>query len=395
MWAALKSDLQEFVHTVAEESSTALSAIDSQLIGDEPRPQNDDNNEVVMDEEGNVLYDGNIEPPLIDLILDVYCSANVNFDEENLYNILNENEDVKTCFGELVPNKMEIEEFYSRLIMLQEQRDDDKPANVLKSMQNLVEEAVRAVAPFNQVGRPPFVMNTAVDEDVGSEDGKSNQKEMCSNENKRSEMKLIMSQVEAERDVLHQTIQMQKNELKMMQEEKMKDKRLDEMQSLLNNKDKELECMKENIKEEDHKKILERITEIEVSLSNNEEELARKNEDLEVLKGQNDEYDLVITKLNEELRIARLEIMELQKNLDKATIIQDEFEALKKQLEDSNTTDTKVKEEDGTSSPSVCSSVANVSNDEATAQLKVDDNINDDDDDDDWGDAWGDDPDDV
>lgn len=59
MWTTLRSDLREFVSTVAEESTSALAAIDSQLsAADEGQLQKKENKEVgvILNDDGNITY---------------------------------------------------------------------------------------------------------------------------------------------------------------------------------------------------------------------------------------------------------------------------------------------------------------------------------------------------
>jgi len=283
MWTALRSDLSEFVSTVAEESTSALTAIDNKLTSEVTT--SDEKKSVVIDNDGNVIYteedDNDIDQNegddwgLNELILQLendkntYTTLEYTDEEMELLNnfknqqedgegnesfviplpkeeILKQKPNVADIYNELVPTNITADQFWERyyircFIPAQQQEEDDTPANkMISSLFNFAKGAAQQLKEDVQNSRPPFVLNSAVDEedeeelgwdsDEENEDEKpdsslglllgSNSKQQEEENNYQEQLDQItqnyeerITQLEEERDVLHQTIELQRNEI--------------------------------------------------------------------------------------------------------------------------------------------------------------------------------------
>jgi len=262
MWSALRTDLREFVSTVAEESTNALTVLDSNL----SRSDNEQS-EVIPHEDGNVTYLSKSSVEDIDeqkkeeeeqFILNLEqdlrtYTEELTEQEQGLINvnglstmdkeaILEKKLHVKEIYGRIVNSKNESEEvtlteedFWLRYYVRcyrhfnldegeQSGEDEESPGNqVISGIFKFMEGAARQL---DDMQRPPFVLNTAVDEEEDeelaweSDDDEDEVEEEQEIENggkneQETEQKYDdkCKQLEEERDALHQTVELQRDEI--------------------------------------------------------------------------------------------------------------------------------------------------------------------------------------
>eukprot|EP00549_Striatella_unipunctata_P004445 CAMPEP_0118706566 /NCGR_PEP_ID=MMETSP0800-20121206/20638_1 /TAXON_ID=210618 ORGANISM="Striatella unipunctata, Strain CCMP2910" /NCGR_SAMPLE_ID=MMETSP0800 /ASSEMBLY_ACC=CAM_ASM_000638 /LENGTH=514 /DNA_ID=CAMNT_0006609133 /DNA_START=153 /DNA_END=1697 /DNA_ORIENTATION=+ len=227
MWAALRSDLKEFVSSVAEETSGALDAIDNQL----GASNSEDSRPFFSPQSAyqgrnfftSGLYDDALELPSLEEELERFRNLEDTYtlpldeQDEDVKNFLatfvvkDKTEDIavlleahpetiKRLFEELVPTTVAYNDFWTRYYYRcdeeriqsewekEEKRASEATAEAIRggmdSVKSVLGGAVKVVSNiasdstnltgnkgfFGAPGRPPFVMNTAVDEDEGDED---------------------------------------------------------------------------------------------------------------------------------------------------------------------------------------------------------------------------------
>lgn len=401
MWAALKTDFREFVSTVAEESSTALSAIDAKIqsIDIEGGKRSDD---VVVDEDGNVIYENDDEDteedtPLWELILATVPHTDdeeIPFDGDDLLEILR-NDEVQEAYALLVPEKLTRDEFYTRYVTLtseaSEEEEEDGAKKVMTSVMNFAESIGRAVAPIQGGPRPPFVLNTALDEDDEEEWEEDNAKN-------NSEVEIRLKQLEEEHAALHQTVELQRKELEGMHKEKAT------LTDAVSDKERELTAVKAAL-DGDQKTLVETIGEREATISRLEREADAATAALKQRDEEGERYKSIIKGLEDELSVLR-EVMsakdaELADIHQKTDPLAKEVESLKRILEGCKTTVTE--KDDDTASRASPNSMVKVNPEDAVKTPPVSGTFSEslptkkvtDDEEDDWGDAWGDEEDDL
>lgn len=278
MWSALRTDLREFVSTVAEESTNALTALDSTLVV--RNKENNETGEVILHEDGEISYDpssSNMEivesrneeekERLLNLEKDMKTYTEELTEEEKNFD-LNEVSSIDTEY--ILKNKSHVKDIYDLLInsenegneetgedlvteeefwlryyarcyqyykIEEDQNDDDEesPGNrVISGIFKLMEGAARQLDAATDSQRPPFVLNTAVDDDDDEEelawdddddeDDEEEEKEGEEHQNlvdtqKQMEQEIEQkynekcTQLEEERDALHQTVELQREEI--------------------------------------------------------------------------------------------------------------------------------------------------------------------------------------
>jgi len=281
MWTALRTDLREFVSTVAEESTNALTALDSTLVvrNKENNDENNETGEVILHEDGEVSYvpsSSNVEideskneeekERLFNLEKDMKTYTEKLTEEEknfdlnevssidteyilktrshlkDIYDLLinSENEGGEETGEDLVTEEEFWLRYYARCYRYytieedQNDEDEESPGNrVISGIFKLMEGAARQLDAATDSQRPPFVLNTAVDDeddeeelawDDDDEDDEEEEKEGGEHQNlidtqKQMEQEIEQkydekcTQLEEERDALHQTVELQREEI--------------------------------------------------------------------------------------------------------------------------------------------------------------------------------------
>lgn len=305
MWNALKADFQEFVSTVTEDTSNVLSKLDSGMDTNEDGVHDDDVGEEAGDdavenqkmanmadhrelkEIMTLLRDhpGTYTEPLTDEddkeAVDEYLkNFSIESKTDEIAEVLKEHEEtVKKHFEELCPTQVSYGDFWARYFyrcdeeriarQLAEETERARQARAeayeagVKSVTNFFGGAVAAVANtlapeakdgedgnaggginfFGAKGRPPFVMNTAVDESGDDDDLQGEEEEELGwddddeedlgfdQDTPRSErtteqieftdkvsedLKEKLKQAIEERDLVQQTVQLQAEEIRSL-----------------------------------------------------------------------------------------------------------------------------------------------------------------------------------
>jgi len=217
MWGALKSDLNEFVSTVAGDTSEALNRMDENFPDGEGKEQLSTAAEerlrrMEMHEtfESPLISEDDPEPYKED-VKEFLADFSIDDKTDEIAKLLEENPDtLKLCFEALVADKVSYADFWERYfyrcdedrIALEIEEEEKEQAAAreaafqsLSSVGNLLGGAVKAAASslvdngksdnsysmtpnqsttpgiFGASGRPPFVMNTAEDEEEDEELG--------------------------------------------------------------------------------------------------------------------------------------------------------------------------------------------------------------------------------
>merc|ERR1712176_1275907 len=166
------------------------------------------------------------------------------------------------------------------------------------------------MGPLKGDTRPPFVMNTVVDEEeLGWDDEEEEDVDDVCEEDEDWQAKL--GQVEEEKDVLHQTIELQRKELEGLNVEKVK------LMTSVEDKSKELDSIKTSLGG-DQKDFIEKIAEQEVSIKGLERESMKKDEEIKLLKEQNQDYEGLLKKMNEEITGMKKDLNEKDKKIEEA-----------------------------------------------------------------------------
>ena len=211
MWSTLRSDLSEFVSTVTEDTTTALNKIDANFDDDD----NEQKEQATTPEEEEALrrmklpetYTAPLEPSALgeeeqsgeedndddDALKEVeeYLeSFSIDSKTDEIAKLLEEHPDtLKAQFEQLVPTTVTYEEFWQRyfyrcdvdrITREWDEEGDDDGDGPINALGNLLGGAVKAVSarmgeddlaetPVSGIfhggtGRPPFVLNSAVDE---------------------------------------------------------------------------------------------------------------------------------------------------------------------------------------------------------------------------------------
>ncbi|CAB9515218.1 expressed unknown protein [Seminavis robusta] len=293
MWNALRSDFQEFMTTVTEDTSNVLTKLDAGMDDDETPEEEQDNttttpkdatpptNHRELREIMTLLrsHPGTYTEDLAEeddqtALQEFLKDFDVNNHTTEIAQILEAHPDtVQTQFETLCPTQVSYEEFWKRYLyrcnedrmarQLQEETAREREAAIeagVTSVANFVGGAVAAVtntiAPpstnneddginfFGAKGRPPFVMNTAVDEsgddtdlqkdedeeeelgwddddddddDFQDEDGVVTTGQIEFTDKVAEDLKEQLKQAIEERDQIQQTVHMQAEEIKSLQ----------------------------------------------------------------------------------------------------------------------------------------------------------------------------------
>lgn len=334
MWNALRSDLQEFVSTVTEDTSNVLSKLDAGMAEGDAGENGEDGaqtegtkspkhqvNHAELNEIMKLLRDhpGTYTEDLADeddkeAVEEYLKNFSIEAKTDEIAEVLKDQEDVQKQFEELCPTQVAYEEFWKRYFyrcdedriakQLQEETERARQARAeaiedgIKSVTNFFGGAVHAVAStiapeaeagdtpnsqqaginfFGAKGRPPFVMNTAVsesggdeeeeEEELGWDDDDDEDFDDVGDESKDTATEQIeftdkisedlqdkLKQAIEERDQIQQTVQMQAEEIKVLQnklsgapDQDAGSGQVEELKLKLFEKDAELAALKANV----------------------------------------------------------------------------------------------------------------------------------------------------
>ncbi|GAX18330.1 hypothetical protein FisN_23Hh224 [Fistulifera solaris] len=246
MWSALRRDLTEFVSTVTEDAAAALN--------------NMDENFDLSEEEAEALRRMKLEETYTTPLNEDDAEAeqflkdfNIEEKGEEISMNLEKHDMLKTFLDELVPDHVSYAEFWQRYfyrcdpqrIMAEWQNSSVEEEGPMNAIGHLLGDAVKAVSKtlaeddegkaidgnksssFFTGSRPPFVMNTALsdgddneelgwgDEEDEEDDEEEEEEEdvVVFKDEEKEKLKDELKQALEERDLLQQTVQMQKKEL--------------------------------------------------------------------------------------------------------------------------------------------------------------------------------------
>lgn len=370
MWNALRSDLKEFVTTVKEESSHVLSKIDAGL---DEEPMSEEEKEVqrrlqleetftaaLLNDDDDEIYRELVEDYLKTFSIDDMTDAiAADLEKEPL---------LQTMMERLVPEDVTYEEFWQRYYYrcspahiaaeweAEEERERQERAQAMSQsilgVRSFLGGAVSAVSKslaeddeghamegrqegfFGTGARPPFVMNTAVDEDDEEEElgwDDDDEEEEDGDETSEQQIEFTdaateqlqeqLKQTIEERDLLQQTVSMQAKELASLSEGNPNVEEINKLKMQLFEKESELAAMKESTlnvsyvaADEEKLASLEAAkTELEASLAAKDSELselmrlleetraklATKDEVMEAARDTSEEVSMMQNKITE------------------------------------------------------------------------------------------------
>ena len=293
MWSALTSDLNEFVSTVAGDTSEALNRMDENFPDSEVSPAEEErirrmemhetfDSPLISDDDPD-LYKKDVEAFLADFSIDAKT--------DEIAKELEENPDtLKLAFEALVPTKVKYDEFWQRYfyrcdidritqeIEEEEKADAQTREEAFKSLSSVgnflngaVKKASETLAPvgeggapakqanfFGTDGRPPFVMNTAVsnsdesdeeeeelgwdDDDEEEEEDDDHQIEFTDNATEKLEDSL--KNALEERDQLHETVALQQKEIASLKEQGAANAAIEHLKTQLFEKESEIAALR-------------------------------------------------------------------------------------------------------------------------------------------------------
>lgn len=360
MWSALRRDLSEFVSTVTEDAAAALNNMD----------ENFDLSEEEVEAVRRMKLEETYSTPLDDTDDDVKeFLESFNLEEKNdeISMYLEKHEMLKEYLEELVPENVSYPEFWQRYFyrcdperIAAEWRnssiEEDGPMNAIG---HLLGDAVKAVSKtlaedddgkalegnvpsssFFKGARPPFVMNTAVsdgdeneelgwgDEDDDDEDEENEEDEeeedvvIFKDEEKEKLMEELKQALE-ERDLLQQTVQMQKKELLEHRSKGEGSDDIKKLQMQLFERESELAALKLgqlDISVDQHPdEGTVKVKELKEELPQRQSEVSKYRDELEKLRNALIEKDQEVSsrgdelsKLSKELEESKSEISKLQ-----------------------------------------------------------------------------------
>lgn len=403
MWSALRSDFREFVSTVTEETAQVLSKLD-------PDDDDDNNNEnyykayhdeamrrISVPETFTTPLEEEVE--IHPTVTEFVQQFSIQDKTEEIAQELESNDILQQQFEALVPTMVSYQDFWMRYYwrcsleriqqeQQQEQDDDDDEEEVRaldmppsKSIPTGVRKlwggAVHAVSatlsedddgnPMNQPtmsffgasGRPPFVMNTAVDEDdeddgiedegdeeeLGWGDDDDDEDEEDQNEADETseqiefrdaateQLQEQLKQALEERDLLHQTVEMQSQKIAslMAGQEAPAEEIISELKMKVFEKESELAAVKESLYDRSRESsgFAEEDREASAALEAEKEaavqSLVAKEEELKVVLASLERAEVA---LQETSIGAASNTRELEEALAKNSDLQSRFEAL-------------------------------------------------------------------
>jgi hypothetical protein len=308
MWSALRNDMNEFVSTVTQDTSTVLSTLDNNF-PDEEAPDTDDDTDTPHAQEAlrRMTLEETFTTPLQVVesesdddneaveaekkeLAEYLESFSIDAKTEEISQLLSDHPGtLKVMFEDIVPATVSYEDFWKAYfyrcdadrIGRQWEEEDERASAARKarmnasisSVKNFWGGAVQAVSAslkegddqadgggtrtstgqvmekkgiFGATGRPPFVMNTAVDEDgddeeeeeeLGWDDDDDDLEDLDGDEEESGEVESTSEQIVfsdqateklqeelrqalEERDQLHETVELQHNVISLLQSEK-------------------------------------------------------------------------------------------------------------------------------------------------------------------------------
>jgi len=399
MWAAIKSDLSEFVTSVAEETDQVTKSVindDGEVVSDTGIVQSAQD-EVLRLMEIKETFSTPLDEGK-ESVQNFLDSFEIEKKTEEISTVLVENpETVQVYFEELVPTEISYELFWQRYFYqcdaerIAKSWKDEMEARSkaraeaiqggIKQVQNILGGALNAVSQtlekvdkssrpvgnkkdrgmnlFGNNGRPPFVMNTAVDDDEEEEelgwdddddDEDDGNKIVSSGENALAEN--LKEQVETaidERDSLKETVFLQRKELMKLRENTFTPEEAEEIEKMkiaLSEKDAELGAIKASMggdaeKDDQIEKMKEnavQITTLQLDVKKLNSKLSMKDADLMTAKEQAKILEEEVVKTRE---AASSNAKLLQSSLAKAEA---EVERMKSQVQELEETKKQVEE---------------------------------------------------
>ncbi|GAX16647.1 hypothetical protein FisN_23Lh224 [Fistulifera solaris] len=367
MWSALRRDLTEFVSTVTEDAAAALNNID----------ENFDLSEEEAEALRRLKLEETYSTPLNedDAEVEHFLNAfNVEEKSDEINMNLEKHDMLKTYLEELVPDHVGYAEFWQRYfyrcdperIMVEWQNSSVEEEGPMNAIGHFLGDAVKAVSKtlaeddegkamdgnksssFFSGSRPPFVMNTALsdgddNEELGwgdEEDDDDEEEEedvVVFKDEEKEKLKEELKQALEERDLLQQTVQMQKKQLLELRCASEGSSEIKRLQMQLFERESELAALKLgqlDISVDQHavdgavdvKELKDELlqTQLEVSqqqkelealrsaLSEKETEVSRHLDDLSKLSKQLEETQNVVHALQEEKKNLLNQVKDLQ-----------------------------------------------------------------------------------
>lgn len=368
MWSALRKDLSEFVSTVTEDAAAVLNNMD----------ENFDLSEEEVEAVRRMKLEETYSTPLDENDLEVKQfleSFNVENKGDEITMYLEKHEMLKTFQEELVPEHVTYEEFWHRYfyrcdperIVAEWQNSSIEEDGPMNAIGHLLGDAVKAVSKtlseddegkaidgnkssssFFANARPPFVMNTALsdgddNEELGwgdeEEDDEEEEEEdvVIFKDEEKEKLTEELKQALEERDLLQQTVQMQKKELLEHRSVNEGSGDVKKLQMQLFERESELAALKlgqldisvdqqvleagsefKELKDELLQKQLEASNhqkELDVlrnELSEKEKEVSRHVDELSKLSNRFDESESAVRLLQEEKKVLIQRVKELQ-----------------------------------------------------------------------------------
>lgn len=195
MWSYLKSDIEELISVVKEDSNVVLEKIqDEQAVKKATAASREAERRMAMEETYLVPLltndgdDDDMDPKERTDIQEYLKDFQVDDKTDEISHLLEEHDILREYFEALVPTELTYEEFWSRFfyrcdqVRIQEMADAEEEAarraraELVGSVSTFFGGAAKTIASSvadvvtTKDGRPPFVMNTAVDEDGDDEE---------------------------------------------------------------------------------------------------------------------------------------------------------------------------------------------------------------------------------
>jgi hypothetical protein len=348
MWAAIRSDLQEFVSGVADETDQVLQTTplkkDDAL--DVPPNWQDWLPQAQEEVEQRCVDPDTYTEPLDESSAEVQTfldQFDIETKTDEIAQLLQEKKDLQALFEELVPTEISYPLFWQRyfyrctdLERVAKELSAQPPSVKKSGFGSLLGGALQAVSQtldkadhvaddvpgsgmniFGSSGRPPFVMNTAVDEDedneeeeeLGWDDDEEEEEEeedaadeseeiTFSGGNNNQELDKLaeqLAQALSEKDALHDTIKMLKEQLaaiKSGKEVTNTEKDMEKLKVKLFEKDAELAALKATLQDthedddESKKQNLLQLHELQQQLTVSQKELQECKDELTEAQSQ-------------------------------------------------------------------------------------------------------------
>jgi hypothetical protein len=357
MWSALRRDLSEFVSTVTEDAAAALNNID----------ENFDLSEEEAEALRRMKLEETYSTPLNENDAEVeqfLKDFNVEEKGDEISMNLEKHEMLKTYLEELVPDHINYAEFWQRYfyrcdperIMAEWQNSSVEEEGPMNAISHLLGDAVKAVSKtlaeddegkaidgnksssFFTGPRPPFVMNTALsdgddNEELGwgdEEDDEDDEEEeeedvVVFKDEEKEKLKEELKQALEERDLLQQTVQMQKKELSEHRSASEGSSEIKKLQMQLFERESELAALK--------------LGQLDISV---DQQAVDGAIDVKELKGELLQKQLEVSQQEKDLETLRNALSEKETEVSRHA---DEVSKLSKQLEEAQSVVHSLQEE--------------------------------------------------